>query len=258
MGTINEKSPLLEVTTNVRNNKRRKLPGECLSKKKRKQLIKHYYEEQENLKEFYVLDNENLNEENRQQYVAGRAAKDQSRSRIDKFLASAVFFLNIVILCGNLTASILSGSYSVISAFVDSAMDITSSTIIFCALWAINNTNRFNYPRGRQRLEILAVTICSIIMGVANVMMIIQSVESIIYKMVDPDANLPTIVILWTGITLKIIFMIICYRHGTPSSKVLALDQRNDILTSFVAFCGAFIGDYYWKYADPMGAILVW
>ena len=34
-------------------------------------------------------------------------------------------------------------------------------------------------------------------------------------------------------------------------------DQRNDIITSITAFCGAFIGDHYWKYADPAGAIIV-
>lgn len=46
--------------------------------------------------------------------------------------------------------------------------------------------------------------------------------------------------------------------HGTPGSKTLALDQRNDIITGIVALLGATIGDYYWKYADPIGAILVW
>jgi len=51
--------------------------------------------------------------------------------------------------------------------------------------------------------------------------------------------------------------MLICYRNGTPSSRTLAMDQRNDIITSVVAFFGAFLGDHYWKYADPLGAILV-
>lgn len=59
-------------------------------------------------------------------------------------------------------------------------MDVVSSVIVFATIWAINNTNRFTYPRGRQRLEIVAVIICSVFMGVANVMMIAQSVQAII------------------------------------------------------------------------------
>lgn len=52
--------------------------------------------------------------------------------------------------------------------------------------------------------------------------------------------------------------MLISYKHNSSNSKILALDQRNDIITSIVAIGGAFIGDNYWLYADPFGAILVW
>lgn len=38
---------------------------------------------------------------------------------------------------------------------------------------------------------------------------------------------------------------------------MLALDQRNDAITSIVGLAGAYIGDRYWVYADPVGAILV-
>lgn len=63
-------------------------------------------------------------------------------------------------------------------------MDSTSGLLIYMSIWAIKNTNSFNYPRGRSRLELVAVLACSIIMGVANIMMIIQSVESIVNKTV--------------------------------------------------------------------------
>lgn len=61
-------------------------------------------------------------------------------------------------------------------------MDCISGVLIYISTWAINNTDTFNYPRGRARLELIIVLICSVIMGVANIMMIIQSVESIINK----------------------------------------------------------------------------
>ncbi len=60
------------------------------------------------------------------------------------------------------------------------------------------------------------------------------------------------------GIGLKLILYYFCTRQSTPSSALLAMDQRNDVVTSVVALAGALIGNYYWLYADPIGAVLVW
>ncbi|VDD85772.1 unnamed protein product, partial [Enterobius vermicularis] len=169
------------------------------------------------------------------------------KHKTDSRLASASFILNILLLFANAAASVISGSLSVISAFIDSAMDSTSGLLIYMSIWAIKNTNSFNYPRGRSRLELVAVLACSIIMGVANIMMIIQSVESIVNKTVHPDANLPTILILVSGCFCKVVLMSACYRHGTPSS-------RNSFAKSLVY---TYVGDHYWAYADPLGAICV-
>ncbi|KAK6037590.1 cation efflux family protein [Cooperia oncophora] len=59
------------------------------------------------------------------------------------------------------------------------------------------------------------------------------------------------------GSSLKFLLMIVCYKRGTTSSKTLAMDMRNDIITSVVAISCATIGYYYWAYADPVGAIVV-
>ncbi|VDK84596.1 unnamed protein product [Cylicostephanus goldi] len=63
---------------------------------------------------------------------------------------------------------------------------------------------------------------------------------------------------MFTGSGIKAILMVICYKRGTASSKVLAMDMRNDIVTSLVAVVCATIGDKFWIYADPVGAIIVW
>uniref|UniRef100_A0A7E4ZV08 ZT_dimer domain-containing protein n=1 Tax=Panagrellus redivivus TaxID=6233 RepID=A0A7E4ZV08_PANRE len=258
-----ERKPLLEsvkcttppVATKTGKNKR--LPGDQLSKKERSKLLKQFYDDQDDLKKCFELDLKSLDDENRQAHINEYTAASEQKAKSDKILAAVIFVVNVVLLLTNLTASILSGSYSVISAFIDSSMDITSGFIIYVSLWAISNTNRFNYPRGRNRLEVIAVIISSVIMAITNIMMILTSVQAIVADNVDPDLNLPTILLLSTGISSKIILMIACYKNGTTISKLLALDQRNDAITNVVAFVGAFVGDHYWKYADPIGAILV-
>jgi divalent metal cation (Fe/Co/Zn/Cd) transporter len=83
-------------------------------------------------------------------------------------------------------------------------MDTLCSIIVQVTIFAINHTNKFKYPRGRQRLELIAVLTSSLLMAVANVFMILQSVEAIIMKNVKPDANIPTLAILGTGIAVKV------------------------------------------------------
>jgi divalent metal cation (Fe/Co/Zn/Cd) transporter len=51
--------------------------------------------------------------------------------------------------------------------------------------------------------------------------------------------------------------MVVCYRHGTKNTQMIGMDQRNDAITSMVGLAGAYIGDRFWGYADPVGAILV-
>lgn len=66
-----------------------------------------------------------------------------------------------------------------------------------------------------------------------------------------------TLGILVTGTLIKIVLLIFCLRQKTSNGDVLAMDQRNDIVTNLVALAGAAIGAKLWLYADPIGAILV-
>lgn len=136
-------------------------------------------------------------------------------------------------------------------------MDITTSLILGLCLWLIHHTNKHKYPRGRGRLELLGVILCSIIMGIANMFLIMQSLSAIITGKIAPEVNLLIILIMLIGASLKVLLMVVCYKRGSASSKVLAMDMRNDIATTLVAIVCATIGDKFWAYADPIGAILV-
>ncbi|KAI6174486.1 Cation efflux family protein [Aphelenchoides bicaudatus] len=228
-----------------------------IERRRRARLLKRFYEEQEELLDLYERDAQMLRHVDTQELIRQGQLERKEQLRGDRHFATIVFVSNIVIFSGNLTASVLSGSFSIISVFIDSMIDLLSSVIVHMTIWAINNTDKFNYPRGRHRLELMAVIGCSIFMGVANIMLTIRSIEAIVSNQLDPDANLPTIILMISSIFIKFTIMFVCYRHGTKNSRMLALDQRNDAITSIVGLAGAYIGDKYWVYADPVGAILV-
>lgn len=51
--------------------------------------------------------------------------------------------------------------------------------------------------------------------------------------------------------------MIICIKFSSPSTRVIAQDLRNDCIANTGAIAFAYIGTYYWRYVDPIGAILI-
>lgn len=207
---------------------------------------------------------------------------------MDRLLANLSIGLNLTLLFTNLVASVLSGSLSIVSTFVDSLMDVTSGLIIGICLKLIKNTNTFNYPRGRNRWNERVKTskereIFEIGIGRSHHLFYSHGnfqhtfghgINKINFRgrclwsfflphtsflfQINPVMDIPTFGIMLGGSSVKIVLCLVCYSRGTSSSKVLAMDMRNDVVTSIVAIVCATIGDRYWPYADPLGAILVW
>ncbi|KAI6171094.1 Cation diffusion facilitator family transporter [Aphelenchoides bicaudatus] len=228
--------------------------------RRRAKMVKEYYNQQKRLLKMYQDDAELLNSrdvgEIKQLAEQGREDK-KDQMEWDRHFATIVLFVNVTVFLGNLTASILSGSYSIVSVFVDSVMDLMSSAVVHLSIWSINNTDPTKYPRGRQSLELIAVICCSVFMATSNLFMILQSVQAIISDDVNPSIQLSTITIVFTTILTKSMVMIAGYRHGSNNSKMVAMDQRNDIFNNLVSLTCAYIGDRYWKFADPIGAICI-
>lgn len=209
---------------------------------------------------FYEQQNDLLQKFREDQETIGKPQKkmeEEDERSEDRNLAQATFVLNIGSLIGNLAASIISGSLSIMSTFVDSSMDIACSFVMNICLSAISKTDALKYPRGRDRLELIGVILCSVIMAFANVSMIMQSINSILNDTVDPKMTNSTIAIVVIQTVLKAIIMWLCYKRGSTSSLVIAMDLRNDLMTRSLALICGYLGDYVWRFADPIGAICV-
>ncbi|CAB3407190.1 unnamed protein product [Caenorhabditis bovis] len=213
-------------------------------------LIDEFYERQEELLKHYKEDEKTVNNEI-------IAKKEEDERLEDRLLAQATFALNIASLIGNLLASYLSGSLSIMSTFVDSSMDIGCSLVMNVCLGLMSQTDAQKYPRGRDRLELIGVILCSVIMAFANVTMIMQSINSIINNTVDPQMTNLTMAIVVVQTIFKAIIMYLCYKRASTSSLVIAMDLRNDLVTRSLALIFGYLGDYVWSLADPIGAIIV-
>ncbi|VDM71973.1 unnamed protein product [Strongylus vulgaris] len=91
----------------------------------------------------------------------------------------------------------------------------------------------------------------------ANLLVLEEAASDSITGNLHPKVGIPTLVILCTGTSIKAVLFIILRSRNTSTSRVLAIDQRNDCITNVVALAGAYVGHRWWKYADPIGATIV-
>lgn len=193
--------------------------------------------------------------------VQGSSSSKQGKNPLARTVRRLAFFtlmVNLLLTLAKALASYLSGSLSIISSLVDSLVDITSGLVIWLTGRAIRKRDPYLYPVGRTRLEPVALVIVSVIMAVASVQMIVQSLESILGNRINPHVDWPTIGIMVATVAVKMCLFILCNRfRNDPSTRVLAQDHRNDCLSNSIALLCAFGAQKFWLYLDPIGAIIV-
>ncbi|CAI4232105.1 unnamed protein product [Auanema sp. JU1783] len=183
-------------------------------------------------------------------------------------LAKITLLVNVSLMFAKALASYLSGSLSIISSLVDSCVDITSGLVISMSTRMIRKRDPYLYPRGRTRLEPLALMIISVVMGVASCQLIYDAIQRIVraYHFQSKgegetptlEMSLETCAIMVFTIIVKCILFLVCQKYKSdPSIEVLAMDHRNDCLSNSIALLCAFLAKRYWYYLDPIGAIVV-
>ncbi|KAK5976349.1 hypothetical protein GCK32_017560, partial [Trichostrongylus colubriformis] len=159
-----------------------------------RKLTEEYYEHQRRLLKLY--------EQDKQLLRSGKSCKPKQEDE-GWLLMRCCFALNIFSLIGTLIASYLSGSLSIMSTFVDSLMDLLCSAVMNSCLRLIKNSDTFNYPRGRQRLESIGVLICAVLMAFTNVGMAMQAMDHILDVSSKPEMTRATVLIMWLQTSLK-------------------------------------------------------
>lgn len=260
-----------------------KKQGTMVDGKNLPKCVRRYYKKQNELIEAF---------EGFQLNADGSATIDDANKalmRRSAFLAKLSFVCNLVLLTGKAVAAGLSGSLAVITSVIDSAVDLVSGILMWWSNRAMKNRDPYEYPQGRTKLEPLAIVILSVIMALASVQMIIQALEKIaafitydlqppylhnhsevlcinisdMRQYVKPDGEhgpvfeTESIVICVATVVIKMVLFLLCRRTETSSAHALAQDHANDVISNTGALVCGLIGYRLWKYADPLGAIII-
>ncbi|GFO13967.1 metal tolerance protein [Plakobranchus ocellatus] len=187
------------------------------------------------------------------------------------FLSKITLLVNFLLLLAKIVASVLSGSMSIISSLVDSALDLISGVVMWWAARAMQHRDPYAYPQGRTKLGPVAVIILSVVMALCSLQLIRESIEKTVH-LSRHESRLPvvdyiTAAIAGSTVITKAILWIVCRKLPSPVVQALAQDHRNDVLSNIVALaCGYFgssnfynitPGYYGFAYVDPAGALLI-
>ncbi|CAF1448466.1 unnamed protein product [Rotaria sp. Silwood1] len=237
--------------------------------------IKRFYKHQDALiddyERLYSVGSENGTEND------AYKEKIQKLKRMSNILTKVSLGVNICLFILKIVGAVVSKSLSVVSSVIDSAVDLTTSVILFWASRAIKKRDSYRYPQGRTRLEPIAIVILSVIMCAASVLVIYESINTIVNDaqyfteqnttktLTDIDMSALPVSVMVITIVSKAILFLLCYRIKTPTLSALSSDHRNDVCSNLVAlFCGL-IGSFAYKTTisqkaiviDPIGAIVI-
>lgn len=216
-----------------------------------KKNVRKYYKQLEETKA--TFEQVNVQDFSR---VTKTSSKDGGESKVSTAVKISML-CNTGLLIAKTVASYLSGSMSIISSLVDSAIDLVSGIVMWYTTRAIKGTNYYEYPEGKTRLEPISIIVLAVIMAVASIQVIITSVTRIIEQSADADISIPTIAIIGATILIKIALFLHCRRLKKPSTDALAQDHRNDIVSNSFALGFGYVGYKIWSNADPLGAIFI-
>jgi cation diffusion facilitator family transporter len=193
--------------------------------------------------------------------------------RKDQLALRISVVLNIIITVVKVLATFVSGSLAVTATLVDSVLDVLSQFILFYTDSAAKTQDSARFPAGKTRLAPLGIFICAVLMGMASVEVIHESVEKLLEilwnepsdDLVPGAISIDAFVVgaMVFSFTSKLILYIYCNRvskeTGNDSVRAVALDHLNDVLSIISALIAALTSFHSARLAwvDPASAIAI-
>lgn len=215
---------------------------------------KEYYERQfATLKSFEEVDSmvasDGMEEEDlEEQYQQERAMRISN-------------YANILLLAFKVYATVKSGSIAIAASTLDSLLDLMAGGILWFTHLSMKNINIYKYPIGKLRVQPVGIIIFAAIMATLGFQVLIQAVQELIKD--DPPGKMNSDQLLWlytimiSATVVKLALWIYCKSSGNKIVRAYAKDHYFDVITNIVGLVAAVLGDKFYWWIDPAGAIVL-
>ncbi|URE13525.1 Cation efflux family [Musa troglodytarum] len=216
---------------------------------------KEYYEKQfATLRSFEEVDS--LNTPN----VVDEAL-DLEEQRKSEFAMKISNYANIVLLALKIYATIRTGSIAIAASTLDSLLDLMAGGILWFTHLSMRNINIYKYPIGKLRVQPVGIIIFAAVMATLGFQVFVQALERLIEN--KPADKMTSAQLVWlysimlTATFVKLALWLYCRTSGNKIVRAYAKDHYFDVVTNILGLAAAILGDKFYWWIDPAGAIIL-
>ncbi|KAI7736999.1 hypothetical protein M8C21_005412 [Ambrosia artemisiifolia] len=168
---------------------------------------------------------------------------------------------NIFLLALKIYATVQSGSLAIAASTLDSLLDLMAGGILWFTHRSMKSINIYKYPIGKLRVQPVGIVIFAAIMATLGFQVLIQAVEQLIRN--SPSEKMSKLQLIWlyaimlTATGVKLVLYIYCRSSGNKIVRAYAKDHYFDVVTNVVGLVAAVLGDEFYWWIDPAGAIIL-
>ncbi|KAL6966318.1 Metal tolerance protein 4 [Sarracenia purpurea var. burkii] len=170
-------------------------------------------------------------------------------------------YTNIILLAFKIYATIKSGSLAIAASTLDSLLDVMAGAILWFTHLSMTNINIYKYPIGKLRVQPVGIIIFAAVMATLGFQVLILAVEQLIEDKSSDKMSRSQLVWLFTimisATVVKLALWLYCRSSGSEIVRAYAKDHYFDVITNVVGLVAAVLGDEFYWWIDPAGAIVL-
>ncbi|KAJ4979643.1 hypothetical protein NE237_010423 [Protea cynaroides] len=170
-------------------------------------------------------------------------------------------YANILLLACKIYATVRSGSIAIAASTLDSLLDLMAGGILWFTHLSMKTVNIYKYPIGKLRVQPVGIIIFAAVMATLGFQVLVQAVEQLLKN--DPSEKLTSEQLVWlyaimlSATVIKLGLWIYCRSSGNKIVRAYAKDHYFDVVTNIVGLVAAVLGDKFYWWIDPVGAIIL-
>ncbi|CAH9094624.1 unnamed protein product [Cuscuta europaea] len=170
-------------------------------------------------------------------------------------------YVNVLLLALKSYATVKSGSLAIAASTLDSLLDVMAGGILWLTHLSMKNINIYQYPIGKLRMQPVGIIIFAAVMATLGFQVLVQAVEQLLENKASESLTSDQLTWLYsimiTSTVVKLGLWIYCKNSGNEIVRAYAKDHYFDVVTNVVGLIAAVLGDKFYWWIDPTGAIVL-
>ncbi|KAJ1698701.1 hypothetical protein LUZ63_007213 [Rhynchospora breviuscula] len=170
-------------------------------------------------------------------------------------------YANIILLAFKVYATIKTGSMAIAASTLDSLLDLMAGGILYFTHLYMKRSNIYKYPIGKLRVQPVGIIVFAAVMATLGFQVLITAIEQLVSnetpEKMTKDQLIWLYAIMLSATAVKLCLWLYCRSSGNDIVKAYAKDHYFDVVTNVVGLAAAVLGDKFYWWIDPVGAIIL-